>query len=233
MTNKYLEKLAFQSRNIDEIYSTLKRRTPSHVWRWGATGSIGGSVMGIPDQTYEINSRGEYIKDEKGKYKKRKLSTNERLFRAGVGAVAGGVIGANMGSDLRNMDLNYKALSINLKKARKEYNKSRGEWGSWGNYQRSRERNNYSSPLDDISGLHKDLEFPSGGFKTKDEAKRHYKKLAMKYHPDRFTNPSEKDATSKRMQKINAAWGKYKKHPEGFEKLASNRYLDFLDFMDL
>ena len=86
--------------------------------------------------------------------------------------------------------------------------------------------NRYSSKVGDISELHKDLGAPAGGFKTKAEAKKHYARAASKNHPDK--NPDDVDGANARMSRINAAWDKYKKHPEGFEKLASSIYLDWI-----
>ncbi len=70
-----------------------------------------------------------------------------------------------------------------------------------------------------VHDIHSDLQFPNGGFKTKMEATKHYKKMAMKHHPDR---PGGSDEV---MKKINAAWDDYKKHPDGFQKLASSNNL--------
>lgn len=78
-------------------------------------------------------------------------------------------------------------------------------------------RGAYGSASGGINDLHRDLEFPEGGFKTKAEATRHYRKMSMKHHPDRGGDPEK-------MKKINTAWDKFKSHPEGFEKLA---YLHF------
>jgi hypothetical protein len=59
----------------------------------------------------------------------------------------------------------------------------------------------------------KDFEAPKG-FKTKAEAKAHYRKMMSQYHPDK--NPGVNPATS---QKINKAWDDLQK-TEYFEKLA-------------
>lgn len=82
----------------------------------------------------------------------------------------------------------------------------------------------YRGGFSNIHDLHAKMEMPKGGFKTKAEAKKHFRKMSSKYHPDRHGGDASK------MKDFNQAWQEFEKHPEGFEKLASNRILDFLDF---
>ncbi len=109
------------------------------------------------------------------------------------------------------------------------YNSNNNEWKNTGSqsnddkwkdfWKNSRQsgKEEGSSPfkrgVGDIHSLHKDLEFPAEGFTTKDNAIGHYRKISMKNHPDRGGKVED-------MQRINAAWGKYKVHPEGLQKLA-------------
>lgn len=91
-------------------------------------------------------------------------------------------------------------------------------------YKSNSNSNRRSYGSSSIHDLHKDLEFPEGGFKTKAEATKHYRKMSMKHHPDR-------GGSTEKMSKLNSAWDKFKKHPDGFEKLAGfgigNFYVDF------
>jgi hypothetical protein len=71
----------------------------------------------------------------------------------------------------------------------------------------------FVTPLLNHRDILKDFEAPQG-FKTKSEAKSHYRKMMSQYHPDK--NPGINPATS---QKINKAWDDLQK-TEYFEKLA-------------
>jgi hypothetical protein len=88
---------------------------------------------------------------------------------------------------------------------------------------RSRYKGHYSNPPPkhkDLNSLFKEMN--GTGFTTKEQARRHYKTMAAKWHPDRHGGNSEK------MQKINTAWTKIKEHPD-FEKMAGlNKYIGVL-----
>lgn len=72
-----------------------------------------------------------------------------------------------------------------------------------------------------VQDLMNDMDAPTGGFKTKAEATKHYKRMVMKHHPDR-------GGDVEKMKKINKAFDDFKAHPDGFEKLAglANIYLE-------
>ncbi len=120
-----------------------------------------------------------------------KKTTGERVLSALAGAALFGSIGASLGSE--------RDLIRNAAELTKKYGGSGGGFRSYFE--------------DSISSMEKDLGFPKVGFKTKAEATAHFRRTAMKNHPDRGGKIED-------IQKINAAWEKYKNHPEGFDKLA-------------
>lgn len=130
----------------------------------------------------------------------KKYTKSERILNGVSGGLSGAWLGHNIHAMLRTFR-DYKKYKDTYKN------------GNPG----------FKSKTSSIHDLHKDLEMPVGGFKTKAEATRHYKKMAMKNHPDR-------GGDVEKMKKINTAWENYKKHPDGFEKLAGlsfkNYYLD-------
>lgn len=200
MNNKYLEKLAFSYTRPDQVYHTFNRRVPNNIWKWGLGGAIVGSLEGLPKTTTEY--------DTHGREREVKLSTNARIFNGALGALSGGIIGASVGAHLRN-----EAVNSRINRVINSINKAKDRKADMGSGGSSRFRASAKS----VSDILKDL--GATGFKTKSEATAHYKKSAMKFHPDRPGGDAEK------MKKINAAWDEYKKHPDGFEKLA-NLYLE-------
>ena len=128
--------------------------------------------------------------DNKGNYVKK--TTGERVRTSILAGGMLGLYGASAGSEI---DLRRNAAKF----ARKHGGSSSGGF-----------RSHFE---DTVSSMEKDLGFPKGGFKTKTEATAHFRRTAMKNHPDRGGKVED-------MQKINAAWEKYKNHPKGFDKLA-------------
>lgn len=136
----------------------------------------------------------------KTKYEDGKVKNRTRKERVIDGALLGTVGGAHGAFSFGKYKVNgYNSSSYDNFKRGQSYSKART-----------------------VHDIHSDLGFPKGGFKTKMEATKHYKKMAMKHHPDR---PGGSDEL---MKKINTAWDEYKKHPDGFEKLASttNRFVN-------
>lgn len=192
MTNKYLEKVAF---NASSFFKSVKTNHPSAL-KGGTIGAgIGGAIGAMP--TEKLDSKGKYVKK----------TTGERVSSSLQGALAGGVYGAATGS-MRD------TLSKARKDAEKAYRAGTGT-GAGGSYSKNQGGGNSraGSFFDDLKDVEKDLGFPKEGFKTKAEATSHYRRTAMKNHPDR-------GGSVENMQKINAAWDKYKNHPRGFDKLA-------------
>ncbi len=197
--NKYLEKCA------SRFTSTVKGVKDN---RGALTGAIlGGTAGGYFGTKGKV--RDSYRGPLRNKTKTEKILSGITL--GGVGAVYGGSFGARK-------DLYRKFGKDYFKQYRSYYSNyysNRGYGGhgsSGGSFTRGAT----------IHDIHKDL--GTTGFKTKTEAHTHFRRQASKWHPDKHTGDAKAHATAQ-MQKINAAWTEYKKHPEGFEKLA-NSYLE-------
>lgn len=95
--------------------------------------------------------------------------------------------------------------------------------GSSGSSSGGKSNYGFRNSTGSIHDILNDLEAPAGGFKTKAEATKHFKRMSMKHHPDR-------GGDVEKMKKINTAFDKFKAHPDGFEKLAglNNIYLDYI-----
>lgn len=131
-----------------------------------------------------------YLRSHGRVYDKTKGKVIDRKFTTGerIGnGVAGAILGGIVGTE-------FGAL--------KHWTRSNG-------YSKS-----YNKPPRNMNDIYSDLGAKPGTFRTKSEASRHYKKMAMKHHPDR---PGGNVDT---MKKVNTAWDEFKQHPNGFEKLA-------------
>lgn len=145
------------------------------------------------------------------KTKKVKKTEAERVL-SGIGAGLGGAyLGAAAGLYMHPSTRAYR---------RQQYQRTGGS-GS------GRAGNEFTSRT--IHDIHADLNMPKGGFKTKTEAKSHFRKTRSQYHPDK--HPGKEKEMNERMAKFNRAWDEFEKHPEGFEKLA-NAYLYKLAAVD-
>lgn len=208
MSNKYLEKIA--------------KFNPFVAWMAGgaAAGGAGGAYM-AHHTTHEKGWNG----------KERKLSGGERIANGVGGGIAGaylgGMIGAGIG--MKRHPKAYKDYTgqTDYKKAYEDaYRRHRG----YGGGSSSGAGNTYRSSRT-IHDIHKDLDMPAGGFKTKKEATTHFRKMRSKHHPDRYQGP-DKEAANKRMAQLNRSWDEFEKHPDGFTKLA-NAYLTKLAGVDM
>ena len=75
----------------------------------------------------------------------------------------------------------------------------------------NRTRTDRSSIPSDIADAFKTLEVPAGS--TLEQVKHGYKKMAIKYHPDRFANNPEKlKNATEMMKRLNVAYSKIKKY---------------------
>lgn len=193
--NKYLIKAARFSEGLKKVKNFVTDSRTVGAAVGGSIGAAAGSTQGL--KTHEQDFLGN---------PKRKFTAKERKHHAIAGSITGGVIGGfygyQVGRGLKGMH-GYR-----------QQNNYGGGGGRYSGYKHS------SRGIDDI---YKDLD-ATGQFRTKHEAKTHYRRMASKHHPDRFINPHEKVQAEKKMSKINAAWDEFHKHPNGFEKLA-NSYL--------
>lgn len=184
-------------------FSQLKNLLKNPEVTYAAGGGIIGATAGaLPKTTYDY--------DHRGNMRERKLSTFER----GINSVSLGGVGAYVG---HNIGRSARA-SEQFKQAYKDARS--GKYSSGGGFSYGRGRS--------VKDIHADLGAPSG-FKTKMEAKTHYRRTASKYHPDK--HPGKTDWANAEMAKVNKAWDDYAKHPDGFEKLA-NSYLEKLAGLD-
>lgn len=157
-----------------------------------AGGLIGGVAGGL------LGSRDKVREYKNGKYYHRTKTKNEKTRDTILTALSGAVAGVSLTAHPK-----VRIVSDGRAGGRNYYDNA----------------NTFSRTRSHKDILH-DLQ-ASGGFKTKAEASKHYKKMAMKHHPDR-------GGDQELMKKINKAWDEYKAHPDGFEKLAGYRYLEKL-----
>jgi hypothetical protein len=195
--NKYLEKIAALS---ESAFKNL---------------AIGGGAAlgGITGGTWAYHSTKNYNKAEMAKPKHLRQESESLGLNAAIGTIGGSVVGAQIG------DL---FVQHRLGKARVE------EFGDLFKNNRNHRQYQYQyhqPKQDTIQSLHETL--GSGRIKTKDEFKAHYRRQVSKYHPDRYVAGSkEQQAANDTLTKINAARDKFMTHPEGFEKLAHNKFLN-------
>lgn len=194
MSNKYLEKLASIYSHESKLLSTYLRRAFNKGAKSHVLSGLGGGAAG--------GYAGARNKDD---------SKTKRVVKGLSGALAGfyGGLAISGGSGT------YKAMShlkkTNMAGLKKVYDKANAKLGSGGGAASRIKRG--------IHDIKKDLNLPAS-VKTKADAHRHFKREAMKHHPDRGGDPAK-------MAKVNAAWTEFKSHPDGFEKLASsNNFLD-------
>lgn len=157
-----------------------------------------------------------------------KVPKKERRENIYTGAAIGGIAGASLGSMYKSLKTLNEFRTDGTSNEYKKHFRDHKSWDDFFKQQQqhsggSRGRSYYNGGGSDLGSIHSDLKAPPGGFKTKAEATKHYRQMARKHHPDRGGKTED-------MQKINSAWGKFKKHPDGFEKLAglNNLYLDWL-----
>lgn len=218
--NKYLEKIAAPIYNdAFKAVNTARRRflNGKNVGLAGVKRMIGGSAIGGGVGVAANTGTYDEWDDNKSRYVTKKHTTGQRVAGGIAGALLGGFLGANSGRVVANSKFDKKMgasphrIFGDTKHGRKLEDiivKAKGK--SFSAPPRTRTRN--------VSDILKDLGAPTGGFKTKEEAKKHFRRAAMKNHPDRGGNV---DA----MQKINKAFDEFQAHPEGFSKLAGYRYL--------
>ena len=236
MSNKYLEKIASGGfrRNMRDFVDTYFRRTGKAIdkgvnkviLKGAIAGGAGGAVLG------GVNG---YNSSKKGDKNTSPLK----------GAIGGAILGASLGGSagqiaaLTNVARKtkvhprygkkgvFRARTFTEDASFKRFSKDYANGGFTGRYSDgSYGRGGSSSRAWTSRGVKdilSDLDAPAEGFKTKKEATTHFKRMAMKHHPDRPGGSVEK------MQKINKAFDEFKNHPDGFEKLAGlgNVYLDY------
>lgn len=147
---------------------------------------IGGAAVG---SLLGLKTQGNIYDEHEGKIINRKFTTGERIKNS----LAGGIFGG------------YAGLTIGTVRHARMSGQYRGHGGE-APPPRYKTRS--------MKDIYSDLGAKPGTFRNKSEASRHYKKMAMKHHPDR---PGGSVDT---MKKVNTAWDDFKKHPDGFEKLA-------------
>lgn len=218
MDNKFLEKIAakfgtFKYTNFDKVIQTLHKRAPDRSNKVAAIGALaGGGALGYAGYSQDA----DYVTGKKFTKPQR---VKNGVVSALSGSVLGGISGKNFSSNIRSFKILNRAFKIRNKATR-----TSGRWGS-----SSREGwYNHHNAGRTVKDILKDIGAPEGGFKTKAEASKHYKRMAMKHHPDR-------GGDAEKMKKINKAFEEFKKHPDGFEKLASsgNIYLDTIASLGL
>lgn len=222
--NKYLEKVAAPI--YDDIFKTVntaKRRYMqskavglSGISRVGAGSAVGAGV-GVAGNSGNY----EAWDDDKYRYVTKKHTIGDRVVGGIAGGILGGFLGASSAAASASAKFNKKIgadgrrLFGDTKHGRKMedlFVKAKSKTTS------APPRGHRTRTVNDILG---DLGAPVGGFKTKDEAKKHFRRAAMKNHPDRGGNVEA-------MQKINKAFEEYQAHPEGFNKLAGFKYIEQL-----
>lgn len=223
--NKYLEKVAaaFGTRtykDFDKIYDTFKRRVPDHSNKISAVSALGAGTVGA--------GLGYAQKED---YMGNKYTHEQRLAHAaavgGLWGAAGGVWGKLIPTLKRDDRIFARAKSVNEKAFD---NRSKAGFKNYKGYENFDDffkehfrqgGGAYRSSSRTVDDILRDMDAPAGGFKTKAEASKHFKRMAMKHHPDR-------GGDTEKMKKINAAFDEFKAHPDGFEKLAglANIYLE-------
>lgn len=97
-------------------------------------------------------------------------------------------------------------------KSQKDFNKKWEYYGEKQQYQQNKQRPTISATLE----LNKSAQLLGVNVlqDDKDVIKKKYRKLAMKYHPDKYSNESieKQDIAKRNFQKLNAAYSVIKKH---------------------
>jgi len=220
------------------VYADPRKAIDTLTRRMGNKSVLAGRIIGglTGGATGAALSQGKVTEQKDFKTVERDTTREEKLWGTAAGAVAGAFLGGNTARDLSKVKTMKKILQPGSRYSRnfdqtinRARNKASASGSSSGpqfndffkyyNEQRSRGFGNPNGPKD-MGTIYKDLGAPVGGFKTKAEASKHYKKMAMKHHPDRGGNPET-------MAKVNAAFREFKAHPQGFNKLAGlGLYLD-------
>ena len=183
--NKYLEKLAFYE-DGEHILGTYSRRAAPKIYkRAGRWGAAGAVASGA------VGFK---------KARDQKLSGRDTFKKTLGYALGGGALASGVSIQ---RSANKIFTRINSKFIPKLNNRKQARFAEG-------IRNIVHPP---IARINKDLGFANPPL-TKAEAKKHYKQLAMKHHPDR------KGGSTQMMSKINKAWEDYQGHPLGFQKLA-------------
>jgi hypothetical protein len=198
--NKYLEKIA-KFGNVGAKVNKLFDHPRSGAW---AGAGIGATTMGGLGY-------GEAKFQQKYGTAEQKKNTKPLVVGAISGAL-GGFYGARIGHAIGSHRKVIRDSNDYFK------NSNFGGQGGSGGYT---SRNSGS-----IHEIHKDLNIKTP-LKTKTEFKSHIRKQRSAFHPDRYTpGTPEYNQATETMKKINTAHDKFMAHPEGFEKLASNAYLN-------
>jgi hypothetical protein len=170
----------------------------------------------------------------------RKQTSNEYKTNILTGVMGGGIAGGYMGQSIARASAFNKVISKGRAAGVKTFGRSYHNFHNNDENFREEFKKKFSNQSHwnsgtggsggggagfarhrDVGSIHKDLGTPKGGFKTKAEATKHYRGLAAKHHPDRGGKTED-------MQRINAAWDEFKKHPDGFEKLAGLGILSWI-----
>lgn len=178
----------------------------------GLTGALAGGYLGAAAHGIRVSK----ISNRGFKGKNKLFDIRHKTYADNSNKFSDEVFGAWKSSNKSHNENFHQKQKQWYEEAKREQQRQHQRQSSGGG-------RSYGSAGGSVSDLHRDLEFPEGGFKTKAEATKHYRKMSMKHHPDRGGDPEK-------MKKINTAWDKFKAHPDGFEKLAhlhfDNVFLD-------
>ena len=204
LQNKYLEKIAFAG-SIPKIAfaGSIPKILKDPILVQGSLGAGMGGVLGyLVTPKKVMGSNGEL----------RNRTKADRWKNAATTGFVTGVYGAMRGGYTKVID-NAKGDFFKRHQSGGFGNKAREDFFKrrYGGHNGSAGGAVPPTQHDSVSDILKGLGAKS--FKTKSEAKMHFRRAASKAHPD-------KGGSTVDMQRINSAWDKFQKHPDGFDKLA-------------
>lgn len=186
--------------------------------------AIGGGLGGAYGYGTQV------LENKQEKKKKNRVSpVATGILSAGIGAVGGYQIG-KLTQDMRRSGITHhkwmRTHERSFKRDRTKWDKQRQTWEagrqqarqerrSWGGHRppggeaRSAPKPSFAEPPDWLKGV-----------TTKAEAKKKFRDMAYKHHPDR-------GGSTEKMQDLNSQWEKFKTHH--FDKLAHRRMISFAD----
>jgi hypothetical protein len=217
-----LEKEAFSGEKLRSAAKAVGRHLYQNPEPYigGTIGTLGGAAAGgLPKYDYK--------RDPRGRMRKKKLSTKDRMLNAGVTGVVGGLAGTHLGLQLRRSRKLHEETKQWERQQREQWRQQREQWrqGDW-RWSRGRGFHNsghssggsgYAPPPRTASNTVHDaasaFESQAHTFKTKKDVKAAYRAAAMKHHPDRGGNPEK-------MKAVNEAWSRAQ-NSDWYSKLAS------------